>query len=64
MKLGYYAYKNAHKLPFKLVTGTTWECEGVRPSDLERLPVSFGLIAIDEKGKKDEYWIKPFKVFG
>jgi len=63
VKLGYYAYKHAKYLPFKLVTGTEWECRSIKPSELEALQVRFAMNVIDENGKKDQYTINPFQVF-
>lgn len=63
LKLAYQTFKNANRLPFKLVTGTEMECEGILPSQLSALPVKLYLCVIDENGKTGRYHINPFKIF-
>ena len=65
LKLAYYAFMYADKMPFKLVKGTEFETTGrLPPSTLEALGVRLWLTAIDENGKETRTAINPFSVFG
>lgn len=65
VKLAYYAFKYAKKMPFKLVTGTEFETTGrLPPSTLEALGVQLWISAIDESGKTTRSAINPFSAFG
>ena len=65
VKLAWYTYKNANRMPFKLVTGIEFETTGsLPPSSLETLGVKLWFSSINESGKKDTFAINPFCAFG